>query len=32
MSKNFYLVERKPSYYSDELKEFEEFIESLEVD
>ena len=27
MSKNFYLVERKPSYYSDELKEFEEFIE-----
>ena len=32
MSEQFYLVERKPSDYSDELKEFEEFIESLEVD
>ena len=32
MSKNFYLVERKPSDCWKELKEFEDFIESLEVD
>ena len=27
MNQNFYLIERKPSYYADELKEFEDFIE-----
>ena len=27
MSKNFYLVERKPSDYDEDLKEFQDFVE-----
>ena len=32
MKQNIFLIERKPSDCWNELKEFEEFIESLEVD
>ncbi len=28
----FYLVKRRPSEYLEDLREFEDFIESLEVD
>ena len=28
----FYLVKRRPSEYFEDLREFEDFIESLEVD
>ena len=27
MNQNFYLIERKPSEYDDDLKEFEDFVE-----
>ncbi len=27
MSKNFYLIERKPSDYDEDLKEFQDFVE-----
>ena len=32
MSEQFYLVKRRPSEYFEDLREFEDFIESLEVD
>ena len=31
MSEQFYLVKRKPSEYFEDLSEFEDFIDSLEV-
>ena len=31
MSEQFYLVKRKPSEYLEDLREFEDFIDSLEV-
>ena len=31
MSEQFYLVKRKPSEYFEDLREFEDFIDSLEV-
>ena len=32
MSEQFYLVKRRPSEYLEDMREFEDFIESLEVD
>jgi hypothetical protein len=31
MSEQFYLVKRRPSEYLEDLREFEDFIDSLEV-
>lgn len=31
MSEQFYLVKRRPSEYLEDMREFEDFIDSLEV-
>ncbi len=32
MSEQFYLVKRRPSEYLEDLREFEDFLESMEVE